>query len=84
MYTDAGLQALGFVSILALVSTSLGFILYNKLIQISTPLFASVITYLIPIVALAWGVLDGERISFAHYLGMLTILSGVYLVSRNR
>ncbi len=47
-------------------------------------ILALVSTYLIPIVALAWGVLDGERITATHYLGMITILSGVYLVSRNR
>ncbi|GEO03332.1 permease [Adhaeribacter aerolatus] len=83
LYTTAGLHGLGYVSILALVSTSLGFILYNKLIQISSPLFVSVITYLIPIVALLWGLQDGEQITTFHYVGMATILAGVFIVNKS-
>ena len=83
LYTTAGLHGLGYVTILALVSTSLGFIFYNKLIQISSPLFASVITYLIPVVALMWGLQDGEQITPFHYLGMVTILAGVFIVNKS-
>lgn len=81
-YSPAGLSGLGYVSILALVSTSLGFIMYNKLIQISSPLFVSVITYLIPVVALLWGLHDGEQITALHYLGMAGILGGVFMVNK--
>jgi drug/metabolite transporter (DMT)-like permease len=83
LYTTAGWHALGYVGILALVSTSLGFVLYNKLIQISSPLFVSVIAYLIPVVALMWGLLDGEQITVFHYVGMVTILAGVFIVNKS-
>jgi drug/metabolite transporter (DMT)-like permease len=43
--------------------------------------FGSSVTYLIPIVAVMWGVADGERLTLQHYLGMLGILAGVYLVN---
>ncbi|MDX5347069.1 MAG: EamA family transporter, partial [Hymenobacteraceae bacterium] len=39
-------------------------------------------TYLIPIVALMWGVLDGESIQLLHYIGMAIILAGVFIVNR--
>lgn len=72
-------EALGYVSILAIVSTVLASILFFKLVQITSPVFASMISYLVPIVALLWGALDGEVITVAHFLGMALILTGVYL-----
>ncbi|SFG64069.1 DMT family transporter [Pontibacter chinhatensis] len=75
-------EALMYIAILAVFSTAIALILFNKLIQISTTLFASSTTYLIPIVALMWGVLDGETIHLWHYLGMVVILLGVFIVNR--
>lgn len=77
-------EALLYIAILAVFSTAIALILFNKLIQISTTLFASSTTYLIPIVALMWGVLDGETIHLWHYLGMVVILLGVFIVNRAR
>ncbi|PTX22308.1 EamA-like transporter family protein [Pontibacter mucosus] len=77
-------EALMYIAILAVFSTAIALILFNKLIQISTTLFASSTTYLIPIVALMWGVLDGETIHLWHYLGMVVILLGVFIVNRAR
>ena len=48
----------------------------------STALFASSSTYLIPIVALAWGALDGEAFNLWHLLGMIIILAGVLIIHR--
>ena len=45
-------------------------------------LFASSVTYLIPIVAIFWGVFDGEIITFIHLLSIFLILSGIYLVNK--
>lgn len=75
-------EALMYIAILAVFSTAIALILFNKLIHISTTLFASSTTYLIPIVALMWGVLDGETIEIWHYLGMFVILIGVFIVNR--
>ncbi|MCB9264401.1 MAG: DMT family transporter [Lewinellaceae bacterium] len=72
--------ALGYVAILSLVGTVLASIIFFKLVQWTTPVFASMISYLVPIVAVSWGAFDGEPITMIHLLGMGLILSGVYLV----
>lgn len=80
--TAAQWQGLGYVAILGLVGTALAMILFYKLLQQTSALFASMVTYLIPIVAVMWGVLDGERLGWSHALGGLLILLGVYLIQR--
>lgn len=74
--------ALGYMCILAFLGTSYSWILMNRLLQQTNVLFASTTTYLIPIVAVMWGVIDGESIAMMHIAGMLLILVGVYLTSR--
>ena len=73
-----------YITILAVVGTGLAKILYNHLIQISTPIFSSSVTYLIPIVAIIWGVLDGEKISIVQIISGLVIILGVYLVNKTK
>lgn len=75
-------QALGFIVILALMSTAVANLIFTKLVKISTPLFASSVTYIMPIVAVMWGVLDGEQLLIGHFIGMIAILGGVYLANR--
>jgi drug/metabolite transporter (DMT)-like permease len=75
-------QATGFIIILALMSTAIANLIFNKMLQISSPLFAASVTYLIPIVSVMWGVLDGEHLYLGHFIGMVTILGGVYLANR--
>jgi len=75
-------KAASYVALLALMSTALAVALFNKLVKLTTPLFASTVTYIIPIVSVAWGVLDGERLSILHFIGMAGILGGVYLANR--
>lgn len=77
-----GLVGLGYVSILALVGTVLATIIFFKLIQDTNPVFASTVAYIMPIVALFWGLFDGESIGLYHILGMGLILTGVYLSRR--
>ncbi len=76
------LQSLGYISILAIVGTALSVILYNVLIKKAGVLFASSCTYLIPIVAVLWGVFDGEYINFAQILSIIAIILSVYLINR--
>lgn len=75
-------RACGAVVLLGIMSTSVALFLFNRLVKISTPLFTSSVTYLIPIVAVLWGTLDGEKLYIGHYLGMVTILAGVYIANR--
>lgn len=69
----------GYISILSVAGTVIASILFYWLTQRTTALFASTVTYLIPIVALMWGFLFNESLSYLHILGMITILGGVYL-----
>ncbi len=68
-----------FVMILGVFGTGIANILFYKLIQMSTPVFATQVTYLIPIVACGWGFLYGETLAPLQLLGAAIILIGVYL-----
>ena len=74
-------ESFGYVAILAVIGTALANFIFFNLAQRTTALFASTVTYLIPIVALIWGFRDGEPIGLLHVLGMILILAGVYLSS---
>ncbi len=76
-------QSLGFVAILGLIGTATAMILYYKLIQSTGPMFSSMVTYLMPIVSVFWGILVGEKITWLHIGGFLLILSGVYLTQKS-
>jgi drug/metabolite transporter (DMT)-like permease len=75
-------KALGYLVLLGIMSTSVATIIFNYLVKISTPLFTSSVTYLIPIVAVMWGLLDGENLLPGHFIGMIAIIGGVYLANR--
>jgi drug/metabolite transporter (DMT)-like permease len=71
-----------FVLILGVVGTGIANIIFFKLIQISSPVFATSVTYLIPVVAFFWGLVDSEVLSPIQLVGALIILFGVYLSSK--
>ncbi len=71
-----------YLTLLAVIGTAFAKTLFNKLVQISTPVFSSSVTYLIPIVAIFWGILDGENLGFIQILAGGVILLGVYLASK--
>lgn len=75
--------AMFYIAILGIVGTAFAMILYTKLIQITDALFATTVTYLLPIVSIIWGILDGEVLYHIHFVIMLIILIGVYLVNKN-
>lgn len=71
------LEGLGFVAILSIFGTGLAMMMNYKLLSISTPLFASTVTLLMPIVAIIWGILDGEKLTMQQSVGALVILAGL-------
>ncbi len=71
--------ALGYITLLALFGTVLASVLFFKLVQDTSPIFASMVSYLIPLIALVWGQIDGESITLFHFAGMVLILIGVYI-----
>lgn len=82
--TPGGVKGLGYVTILSLGGTVAASVLFFHLVQIRDAIFASMVSYLIPIVALTWGLLDGETISAIHGVGMFLILIGVFLTRKKK
>ena len=74
--------SIGSVAILSLFGTVMAKIIFNSLIQISSPVFASSVAYLMPLVALLWGLLDGEVFGVNQGFSSFLILLGVYLVNK--
>jgi drug/metabolite transporter (DMT)-like permease len=71
-----------FILILGVVGTGIANIIFFKTIQISSPVFATSVTYLIPVVAFCWGLLDNEMLTPVQFLGAFIILFGVYLSAK--
>jgi len=82
MNLQATQHAMFFVMILGIVGTGVANVIFYKLIQISSPIFASSVTYLIPVVAFLWGILDNEMLTPLQFIGAFIILIGVYLSSK--
>jgi len=68
--------------ILGVLGTAVAMLLMNSLIRYSSAVTASSVTYIIPIFAIMWGVLDHEEITLLHLICMAVILAGVYLINR--
>ena len=71
-----------YLIVLAVIGSVLAVILMNMLIQKAGALFASSVTYIIPVFAVFWGIVDGEAISLLQIFGIFTVLTGVYLVNK--
>jgi len=71
-----------YIVILGLLSSVLATVVFNILIKYTSAIFASTVTYLIPIVAVLWGFVDGEEISIFEVLSVLIIIAGIYLVNK--
>lgn len=69
---------------LGVVGSGIASVLFYLLIQRAGSLFASMVTYAIPIVAIGWGMAAGETITFLQVACLGTILAGVYLVNRKK
>ena len=77
-----GWKSVGFVCVLAVFGTCLANMLYFWLTQQTSPLFASSVTYIMPMVAVAWGLDDGESFGMLHLAGALIVLCGVWLANK--
>ena len=75
-------KSLFYIIILSVFGSAFAKILFNKFIQIASPVFASSVTYTLPIVAIMWGILDGESINIKQMLATTVILVGVYMANR--
>lgn len=71
-----------FIAVLGILGTGIANIIFFRLIQLSSPIFASSVTYLIPVVAFGWGLIDNESLSITQAVGAAIILIGVYFSAR--
>lgn len=76
-----GLTSLGYVSILAILGSAISVVIYNTLIKLSGTVFAASCTYLIPIVAIGWGLFDGEIVNLIQILAVVIIIGGVWMIN---
>ena len=81
-YNDATKASLLDVLILAIAGTAVAKVLFNRLIQISSTVFSSSVTYIIPIVAVIWGITDGEKFEAVDFIAAAIILTGVYIANK--
>lgn len=73
-----------YVCLLGVLGTAIALTIFNKILQMTDALFTSSVTYIIPIIAVVWGVIDGEQLYLMHYIGMIAIGVGVYIANSNR
>jgi len=73
---------LGYIALLALFSSVIAVIVFNQLIKQTTPLFASSVTYIIPLFAVMWGIADGEQVRLLQLAWIGVIMAGVCLVNK--
>ena len=58
--------------------------MFNVFVSISSTVFSISITYLLPIVAIGWGLIDGETFTLVQWGGCVLILFGVYLITEKK
>ncbi|MCF8262105.1 MAG: DMT family transporter [Melioribacteraceae bacterium] len=77
-------SSLFYIFILGTIGTALALLLFYRIIQNTNAVFATTVTYLIPIVAVLWGFVDGENLYPLHFVGMLLIIVGVYFSNKHK
>ncbi len=75
-------ESLGYIAILAVFGTAKSMVVHNWLIRRTSALFASTVTYMMPIVSIFWGFIDGEAFLVIYLLWIALILAGVYMANR--
>jgi drug/metabolite transporter (DMT)-like permease len=76
------ITSLGYVATLAFFGTAIAKVMFNRFVKMASTVFVSSVTYTLPIVALFWGTLDGEKISSYQLLSTVVILVGVSLAHK--
>jgi len=83
IYNDTNQINLIYITLLGVIGTGFAVWLFNLLIKETSSVFASSVTYLIPIVAIIWGIIDGEGFSIFEAIFCFVIFAGVYLIRQN-
>lgn len=83
-FNETYFKSMGYIAVLAIVGTGIAKIIFNKMVQIASPIFASSVIYLTIIVALMWGVTDGEKLSLIQCVAGIIILLGLYILNKSK
>lgn len=78
------LKSIFFVLVLSVFGSAIAQTLFNKFVKIASPIFASAVTYTMPVVAIFWALIDGEILSIMQFFATAIILIGVYLVNKRK
>jgi len=78
------LKSIFFVLVLGIFGSAIAQTLFNKFVKIASPIFASAVTYTMPVVAIFWALIDGETLSIMQLFATTIILIGVYLVNKRK
>jgi drug/metabolite transporter (DMT)-like permease len=69
---------------LGIMGTAIATILFYVLVKRASGIFASMVTYAIPFVAIGWGIYYKEDISWKQIVCLLIILTGVYWANKKQ
>ncbi len=84
-YTQtATLESLGYLIFLTVVSTTFVMFLFFKLVQDTSAVFVSTISLVLPVIAVFWGILDGEKFTVWYAVGGILVLIGVYFIREKK
>lgn len=76
-FSKDNFEGLMYVSMLSIFGTGLAMMLNYRLLSVSSALFTSTVTLLMPIVAILWGIIDGEKLSLLQFFGAAVIIGGL-------
>lgn len=82
-FSKDNMLGLMFVSLLSIFGTGLAMTMNYRLLKVSSPLFASTVTLIMPIVAIIWGIIDGEKLTVMQFIGAGIIIAGLIFLRNN-
>jgi drug/metabolite transporter (DMT)-like permease len=80
--TENWIRNLGFIAVLSVFGSAFSLVIFYILIRDTSPVFASMTTYFIPIIATLWGLSDNEKLTSSMLFSVIVIFCGVYLINR--
>ena len=81
-HTENWVRNLSYIGILAVLGSAVALVIYYLLIRDTSPIFASSVTYFIPIVATLWGLADNEQFYSSMLISIIFIFAGVFIINR--
>jgi drug/metabolite transporter (DMT)-like permease len=82
IHTENWVRNLSYIGILAVLGSAIALVIYYLLIRDTSPIFASSVTYFIPVVATLWGLADNEQFYSSMIISIIFIFAGVFIINR--